>query len=69
MQANTLLDNVQVTYDPSKISYQELLDVYWRQINPTQVNRQFCDKGRQYRSAIFYNNDQERTVRSVASTH
>ncbi len=45
---------VQVTYDPSKVSYAELLDVFWHNIDPTVKDRQFCDVGSQYRSAIFY---------------
>ncbi len=45
---------VQITYDPAKISYQKLLDVFWHNIDPTTANAQFCDKGDQYRSAIFY---------------
>lgn len=53
-------ESVEVKYDPSKITYEELLDVFWHQINPTQVNRQFCDGGKQYRSAIWYANDAER---------
>jgi peptide methionine sulfoxide reductase msrA/msrB len=51
------IEAVQITYDPSKISYSELLDVFWRQINPTDLGGQFCDRGPQYRSAIFYEND------------
>ena len=50
---------VEVSYRPSKVSYQKLLDVFWRNIDPTTPNRQFCDAGSQYRSAIFYNNEQE----------
>lgn len=45
---------VRVVYDPSKIAYEKLLDVFWRNIDPTVANRQFCDVGDQYRSAIFY---------------
>ncbi|MCB9666631.1 MAG: peptide-methionine (S)-S-oxide reductase MsrA [Myxococcales bacterium] len=45
---------VRVTYDPSKVSYRELLDVFWHNIDPTVKDRQFCDVGSQYRSAIFY---------------
>ena len=45
---------VQIVYDRSKISYQELLSVFWKNIDPTTPNRQFCDSGSQYRSAIFY---------------
>lgn len=45
---------VQVVYDPSKVSYDRLLDLFWRNIDPLAVDRQFCDVGAQYRSAIFY---------------
>lgn len=44
---------VEVTYDPSQVSYQELLDLFWRNIDPFDNNGQFCDKGPSYRSAIF----------------
>ncbi|MBI3715082.1 MAG: peptide-methionine (S)-S-oxide reductase MsrA, partial [Betaproteobacteria bacterium] len=45
---------VQVVYDPKKVSYEKLLYVYWRNIDPTTSNRQFCDAGTQYRTGIFY---------------
>jgi len=45
---------VEVTYDPAKISYAELLEVFWRNIDPAVQDRQFCDRGSQYRSGIFY---------------
>lgn len=45
---------VQVTYDPNIVSYETLLDVFWHNIDPLATNRQFCDEGTQYRSAIFY---------------
>lgn len=45
---------VQIVYDPARISYAKLLDVYWHNIDPTAKDRQFCDVGRQYRSAIFF---------------
>jgi len=51
---------VQVTYDPDVVSYEQLLEVYWVNIDPTVKNRQFCDVGPQYRSEIFVNNDAER---------
>ena len=54
------IEAVQVTYDPSKISYSQLLDVFWRQIDPTDPGGQFCDRGPQYRSAIFYENDEQK---------
>ena len=50
---------VQVIYDPTKISYAELLDVFWRNIDPLAVDRQFCDIGDQYRSAIFARDDEQ----------
>lgn len=45
---------VEITYDPAEISYQQLLDVFWRLINPTDAGGQFIDRGPQYRAAIFY---------------
>jgi peptide-methionine (S)-S-oxide reductase len=45
---------VKVTYDPRVVSYEQLLEVFWRNIDPITANRQFCDAGSQYRSAIFY---------------
>jgi peptide-methionine (S)-S-oxide reductase len=51
---------VQVVYDPKKVSYQELLDVFWLNIDPLVLNRQFCDVGSQYRTAIFYHNEEQK---------
>ncbi len=51
---------VQVTYDPSKVSYEKLLDVFWHNIDPTVKDRQFCDIGSQYRSAIFVHDAEQR---------
>ncbi|MDD2308118.1 MAG: peptide-methionine (S)-S-oxide reductase MsrA [Desulfuromonadaceae bacterium] len=51
---------VQVVYDPSKISYSALLAVFWRNIDPTVSDRQFCDVGHQYRAAIFYHGEEQR---------
>ncbi len=51
---------VQVYFDPQEISYEELLDVFWRNIDPTALNRQFYDVGTQYRTAIFYHNEQQK---------
>jgi peptide-methionine (S)-S-oxide reductase len=50
---------VQVVYDPARISYTALLDVYWHNIDPTVADRQFCDVGHQYRAAIFYRGEQQ----------
>lgn len=51
---------VRVIYDPRKVSYVQLLDYFWRHIDPTTKDRQFCDKGDQYRSGIFFQDDAER---------
>ncbi|MBC53032.1 MAG: peptide-methionine (S)-S-oxide reductase [Gammaproteobacteria bacterium] len=53
---------VQVEYDPDRISYEELLTVFWRNIDPLDVGGQFCDRGSQYRSAIFYHNDRQQQL-------
>jgi peptide-methionine (S)-S-oxide reductase len=51
---------VEVVFDPKKVSYQTLLDIYWRNIDPFDDKGQFCDKGNQYRSAIFVANDEQK---------
>jgi len=51
---------VQVTYDPSRISYPELLEIFWRQIDPTDPGGQFHDRGQSYQTAIFYHNEQQK---------
>lgn len=53
---------VQIEYDPAKISYEQLLGVFWRNIDPISINRQFADEGSQYRTAIFYHNDAQRRL-------
>jgi len=53
---------VEVEYDPDEISYEELLDVFWNNHNPTTLNRQGPDMGIQYRSAIFYHNDEQKEI-------
>jgi len=55
-------ESVQVTYDPSKVSYEKLLDVFWHNIDPTVKDRQFCDTGSQYRSAIFVHDAEQRRL-------
>ena len=51
---------VQVIYDPKKVSYEKLLEVFWVNIDPTVKDRQFCDGGNQYRTGIFYSSDAQR---------
>jgi peptide-methionine (S)-S-oxide reductase len=53
---------VQIVYDPAKISYEKLLSVFWHNIDPTVKDRQFCDTGDQYRSAIFYTTEDQRRI-------
>ena len=53
-------ESVQVLYDPKKIPYRELLDAYWKNINPTQKNGQFNDHGPQYRTVIFYHSEAQK---------
>jgi peptide-methionine (S)-S-oxide reductase len=57
---------VEVTYDPEKISYQELLDHYWVNIDPFDAKGQFCDKGPSYLSAIFVANEEERKLAELS---
>jgi peptide-methionine (S)-S-oxide reductase len=55
-------ESVQVGYDPGKVSYQKLVDVFWHNIDPLTANAQFCDHGTQYRSAIFYLDDEQKRI-------
>jgi peptide methionine sulfoxide reductase msrA/msrB len=56
------LESIQITYDPAKISYSKLLNMFWRQIDPTDPDGQFVDRGLQYRTAIFYHNDVQKRL-------
>jgi peptide-methionine (S)-S-oxide reductase len=56
------LEAVRLTFDPARISYRELVEVFWRNIDPTTKNRQFCDFGSQYQSAIFYLDEVQRAA-------
>lgn len=56
------LEVVQVRYDPAKVSYGELLDAFWRQIDPTDAGGSFVDRGQQYTSAIFYKNEEQKKL-------
>lgn len=55
-------ESIEVTYDPSKVTYEDLLDVFWRNVDPTTPNAQFCDHGSQYRTAIFYHNETQKQL-------
>jgi peptide-methionine (S)-S-oxide reductase len=53
---------VEIAFDPAKVTYQKLLDVLWHNIDPLAKDRQFCDRGEQYRSAVFYHDDGQRRL-------
>jgi peptide-methionine (S)-S-oxide reductase len=53
-------ESVEVTFDPRTISYEKLLEIFWHNVDPTQKDGQFCDRGTQYRSAIFYRGDAQK---------
>ena len=55
-------ESIEITYDPAKISYDQLVDIYWKQIDPTQADGQFTDIGPSYRAAIFYGNPDEKKL-------
>src|SRR6266705_5132567 len=55
-------ESIEITYDPAKISFDQLLDIYWKQIDPTQSDGQFTDIGQSYRAAIFVANDEQRKI-------
>jgi peptide-methionine (S)-S-oxide reductase len=55
-------ESVQIVYDPTKIGYGKLLDVFWHNVDPTVKDRQFCDVGAQYRTAIFYHTEEQKRL-------
>jgi peptide-methionine (S)-S-oxide reductase len=55
-------ESVQIVYDPARIGYPKLLEVFWHNIDPTTPNRQFCDAGNQYRSAVFYHDEEQKRL-------
>ena len=56
------VETVRIVYDPMKVTFSELLDVFWRQINPTDADGQFADRGTQYGTAIFYHSEEQRKL-------
>ena len=56
------VESVQIIYDPARVTYTQLLNLFWHSIDPTTPDAQFCDHGYQYRSAIFYLNDEQRRL-------
>jgi methionine-S-sulfoxide reductase len=59
-------ESIEITYDPAKISFEQLLDIYWKQINPTQSDGQFTDIGPSYRAAIFVASDEEKKIAAAS---
>ena len=55
-------ESVEILYDPAKVSYEQLLDVFWHNIDPTVRDRQFCDTGHQYRTAIFHHDETQKRL-------
>ena len=55
-------ESIEITYDPNQVTYEKLLNIYWHNIDPTAVNAQFVDEGTQYRSAIFYHNEEQKRI-------
>jgi peptide-methionine (S)-S-oxide reductase len=55
-------ESVDIVYDPAKVTYAQLLEIFWHNIDPFTADAQFCDHGTQYRSAIFYHDDEERRL-------
>ena len=53
---------IEIQFDPSQITYSELLDVFWKNIDPTTPNRQFADIGSQYRTVVFYNDEKQKQI-------
>ena len=62
-------ESIQIEYDPAKISYSKLLDVFWHNVDPLTPNAQFCDHGNQYRTAIFYHDQTQQRLAEESKQH
>ena len=60
------LEAVEISYDPEKVTYEQLLDIFWRQIDPTDAGGQFVDRGKEYASAIYYHNDEQKKSAEIS---
>jgi len=60
------IEAVEIAYDPDKVSYEKLLDVFWRQIDPTDASGQFVDRGKEYSTAIFYHNEHQKKAAKIS---
>ena len=59
-------ESIQIIYDPAIVSYERMLEIFWKNIDPLNANGQFCDKGSQYRSVIFYHNEEQKELAEVS---
>jgi len=57
---------IEILYDPSRVTYEQLLDIFWKNIEPTMLNRQFVDFGTQYRTTIFYHDEEQKRLAEVS---
>ena len=62
-------ESIEVVYNPAKVTYEKLLDVFWHNIDPTTKDRQFPDLGHQYRTAIFYHNEAQKRAATASKEH
>lgn len=62
------IEAIEVTYDLAQVTYQELLDIFWKNIDPLDEYGQFCDKGSQYMAGIFFHNDEQRALAEASRT-
>lgn len=63
------VESVQITFDPDVMSYEQLLDVFWRQIDPTDASGQFVDRGSSYQTAIFVHSPEQRRIAEASKKH
>lgn len=56
------IESLQVKYDPKRVTYDQLISLYWHNVDPTQANGQFCDNGNQYRTVIFYHDEEQQRI-------
>jgi peptide methionine sulfoxide reductase msrA/msrB len=61
------IEAVEIVYDPTKVSYEKLLDIFWHQINPTDPDGQFVDRGREYSTAIFYHDEKQKKSAEIST--
>jgi peptide-methionine (S)-S-oxide reductase len=62
-------ESIRVAYDPKKVTYEQLLEVFWHNVDPTDAGGQFCDRGSQYRTAIFYENEEQKAAAEQSKRH